>query len=482
MTARQGWAGPWCSGAQRMAASATDGGVVGRYRWVICGMLFAATAINYVDRQILGVLKPTLHLEYGWTETDFANVVFWSQAAYAVGYLGFGKFIDRVGARLGYAAAMVVWTLAHIAHALVTTLGGFIAVRLMLGLGESGNFPAGLKAIAEWFPKRERALATGILTAGSNVGAVLTPLIVPAVTVALGWRASFVLTGSFSLVWLIFWMKIYRRPEEHPKVGAAELAFINSDREEGPATAGQALGTRSIAAGASARDALADDAKPIPLRRLLTLRETWAYTLGRFLIDPIWWMFLFWLPDFFAKRYHLNLVDFGPPLAVVYVVSDSGSIAGGWLSSRLIRRGATVNVARKLAMLIAALFVVPVMFAMYAHSLWLAVAIVGLATAGHQGFSANLYTFPSDVFPKQAVASVVGIGGTAGAVGGMLMSKYAGWVLDSIGSYTPIFVVTGTVYLLALAVIHALSPRMEAVRLAPDRLTPTAVGPDSSRL
>jgi MFS transporter, ACS family, hexuronate transporter len=433
-------------------------------------MLFAATAINYIDRQILGVLKPTLQLEYGWTETAFANVVFWFQAAYAVGYLGFGKLIDRVGARLGYAAAVVVWTIAHIAHALVTTLGGFIAARLVLGLGEAGNFPAGLKAIAEWFPQRERALATGILTAGSNVGAVVTPLIVPAVTVALGWRASFVVTGSFSLVWLIFWMKIYRRPEEHPRVGAAELAFINSDREKGELAAGQAPGTRSMATAPAGIDA-----KPIPWRRLLTLRETWAFTLGRFLIDPIWWMFLFWLPDFFAKRYHLDLVDFGPPLAVVYVVSDLGSIAGGWLSSRLIRRGATVNVARKVTMLIAALLVVPVMFAMYAHSLWLAVAIVGLATAGHQGFSANLYTFPSDVFPKQAVASVVGFGGTAGAVGGMLMSKYAGWVLDSIGSYTPIFVVAGTVYLLALAVIHVLSPRMEAVRLlTPDRPVPTA--------
>jgi len=457
-------------------------------------MLFAATAINYIDRQILGVLKPTLQLEYGWTESAFANVVFWFQAAYAVGYLGFGKLIDRFGARFGFAAAVIVWTIAHVAHALVTTIGGFVAVRLVLGLGEAGNFPAGLKAIAEWFPKRERALATGILTAGSNVGAVVTPLIVPAITVALGWRASFVVTGSFSLVWLIFWLKIYRRPEEHPRVGAAELAWINSDREEeasaahdsagGPARASgpagdpaagdRAVGNRVVGAAAQGnvvdRDAAQGhaaqgDATTIPWRRLLTLRETWAFTLGRFLIDPIWWMFLFWLPDFFAKRYHLDLVDFGPPLAVVYVVSDLGSIAGGWLSSRLIRRGATVNVARKVAMLIAALLVVPVMFAMYAHSLWLAVGIVGLATAGHQGFSANLYTFPSDVFPKQAVATVVGIGGTAGAVGGMLMSKYAGWVLDSIGSYTPIFVVAGTVYLLALAVIHVLSPRMEAVRV-----------------
>ncbi len=433
---------------------------MGRYRWVICGMLVAATAINYIDRQIIGVLKPTLQVEYGWSETSFANVVFWFQAAYAVGYLGFGKLIDRFGARLGYAAAVVVWTVAHIAHALVTTIGGFIAVRLVLGLGESGNFPAGLKAIAEWFPKRERALATGILTAGSNVGAVLTPLIVPAITVAFGWRASFVVTGSLSLVWLIFWLKIYRRPEEHPRVGAAELAWINSDQEAGVGPPASGAGAHGTSTGGGSFV----EGGPILWRRLLTLRETWAFTLGRFLIDPIWWMFLFWLPDFFAKRYHLNLVDFGPPLAVVYVVSDLGSIAGGWLSSRLIRGGATVNFARKLAMLIAALLVVPVMFAMYAHSLWLAVAIVGLATAGPQGFSANLYTFPSDVFPKQAVASVVGIGGTAGAIGGMLMSKYAGWVLDSIGSYTPIFVVAGTVYLLALAVIHALSPRMEAVR------------------
>jgi MFS transporter, ACS family, hexuronate transporter len=439
---------------------------VGRYRWVICGMLFAATAINYIDRQIIGVLKPTLQLEYGWSETAFAGVVFWFQAAYAVGYLGFGKLIDRFGARLGYAAAVVVWTLAHIAHALVTTLGGFVFVRLVLGLGESGNFPAGLKAIAEWFPKRERALATGILTAGSNVGAVLTPLIVPAVTLAWGWRASFVVTGSFSLVWLIAWLKIYRRPEVHPRVGPAELAFINGDPGEGATTGTPATGT---------------PAAPIPWRKLLTLRETWAFALGRFLIDPIWWMFLFWLPDFFAKRYHLNLVEFGPPLAVVYVVSDLGSIAGGWLSSRLIRRGASVNVARKLAMFLAALLVMPVMFAMYADSLWLAVAIVGLATAGHQAFSANLYTFPADVFPKQTVGSVVGIGGTAGAVGGMLMSKYAGWVLDSIGSYTPIFVVAGTVYLLALVVIHALSPRMEAVGLMPDRPIPAASA-DVSRL
>lgn len=403
-------------------------------------MLFAATAINYVDRQILGVLKPLLQHELNWTETAYADVVFWFQMAYAAGYLAFGRLIDRIGARFGYILAMVVWSVAHVAHALVATIGGFIAVRVLLGLGESGNFPASLKAVAEWFPKRERALATGILNAGSNVGAIVTPLIVPAITVWLGWRATFVVTGAFSLIWIILWWKLYRPPASDPRVGPAELAHINSDPVE----------------EANAR---------ISWRKLLGVRETWAYVLGRFLIDPIWWMFLFWLPDFFAKRYGLNLVGFGPPLAVVYVLSDVGSVGGGWLSWYFIRNGATVNTGRKLALLAAAVLVVPVMFAMYAQSLWFAVGLIGLATAAHQAFSANLYTFPSDVFPKQAVASVIGMGGTAGAIGGMLMSKYAGWVLDRIGSYTPLFIVAGTVYLLAVGVIHALSPRMDAVKI-----------------
>jgi ACS family hexuronate transporter-like MFS transporter len=417
---------------------------VGRYRWVICALLFAATSINYVDRQIIGVLKPTLQLEFGWTESSFGDVVFWFQAAYALGYLGFGRVIDRVGARLGYAAVVMLWTAAHIAHAFVSSIGGFIAVRFALGLGESGNFPAGLKAIAEWFPKQERALATGIFVAGSNVGAIITPLLVPFVTYRWGWRAAFIVTGSFSLIWLVLWLKVYRRPQAHPKVSAAELAFINSDLPASPDPHGM---------------------PKIAWRILLRIPETWAYALARFLIDPIWWMFLFWLPDFFAKRYNLDLEHFGPPLVLVYLISDAGSIGGGWLSSRLIRRGFTVNRARKLTMLLASVLVMPVTLAMHASNLWLAVAIVGIATAGHQAFSATLYTFPSDVFPKQAVASVVGIGGTAGAIGGMLMAKYAGWVLDSIGSYTPIFIVAGTVYGAALIVLHALSPRFNPVTL-----------------
>jgi ACS family hexuronate transporter-like MFS transporter len=410
---------------------------------VICALLVAATSINYVDRQIIGVLKPTLQLEFGWTESSYGDVVFWFQAAYALGYLGFGRVIDRIGARLGYAAVVALWTAAHIAHALVSSLTGFIVARFALGLGESGNFPAGLKAIAEWFPKQERALATGLFVAGTNVGAIITPLIVPFVTYRWGWRAAFIVTGSFSVIWLVLWLKIYRRPQEHSRVSAGELAFINGDSSANP-DAPRAVNNMTW-------------------RVLLLVPETWAYALARFLIDPIWWMFLFWLPDFFAKRYNLDLEHFGPPLVVVYLVSDVGSISGGWLSSRLIRLGYSVNRARKLTMLLASMLVTPVMFAMHADNLWLAVAILGAATAGHQAFSATLYTFPSDVFPRGAVGTVVGIGGTAGAIGGMLMAKYAGWVLGGVGSYTPIFVVAGTVYILALIVVHALSPRYKPV-------------------
>jgi ACS family hexuronate transporter-like MFS transporter len=416
-----------------------DRPAMSRYRWVICALLFAATSINYVDRQIIGVLKPTLQHEYGWTESSYSDVIFWFQAAYALGYLGFGRLIDKIGARLGYATVVVLWTAAHIAHAFVSTIGGFIAVRFALGFGESGNFPAALKAIAEWFPKSERAFATGIFNAGSNIGAILTPLIVPGITLALGWRAAFVVTGSFSLVWLVVWLKVYRQPSVHPRVNREELTFITSD----PSANGER----------------------ISWRRLLRVRETWAYATARFLIDPIWWMFLFWLPDFFAKRYSLDLRNFGPPLVVVYAVSDIGSIAGGWMSSKLIRLRVNLNSARKLTMLLASVLVFPVMFAMYADNLWMAVALVGMATAGHQAFSVNLYTFPSDVFPKQAVASVVGIGGTAGAVGGMLMAKYAGWVLDAVGTYTPIFIVAAAAYWLALAALQFLAPRMNAVAL-----------------
>jgi ACS family hexuronate transporter-like MFS transporter len=411
----------------------------GRFRWVICALLFAATALNYVDRQIIGILEPRLAQQLHWTETDYANIVFSFQLAYALGYIAFGKLIDRMGARMGYALAVAIWTVAHVAHAWAGSLSSFMVARFAIGLGESGNFPAGLKAVAEWFPKRERALATGVFNAGANVGAIVTPLIVPAITLSLGWRAAFVITGSFTIVWLFVWLALYRSPRQHRRLGHAELALIESDPPDPPVA--------------------------IPWLSLLKVRETWAYAIGKFLIDPIWWMYLFWLPDFLVKRHHLDLKTFGPPLVAIYVVSDLGSVAGGWMSSRLLRAGCSLNAARKWTMLLCAVLVIPVVAAAYVDSLWAAVALVALATAAHQGFSCNLFTLPSDVFPRRAVGSLVGIGGAAGAIGGMLIAKYAGWVLDRIGSFTPIFALAGSAYLLALLVVHLLSPRLAPARV-----------------
>lgn len=412
---------------------------VGRFRWAICSLLLAATALNYVDRQIIGILEPTLAQRFHWTQTDYGDVVFWFQAAYAVGYLAFGKLVDRIGARAGYALAVGLWTVAHAAHAWAGALWEFMTLRFAIGLGESGNFPAALTAVAEWFPKKERAFATGIFNAGANVGAILTPLIVPAITLEFGWRAAFLITSSFTVVWLGVWLAVYRRPRQHPRVGAAELALIESD--------------------------LPDPSASIRWMRLLTVPETWAYAIAKFLTDPIWWMYLYWLPEFLVKRHQLDLKTFGPPLILIYLMSDLGSIAGGWLSSRLLRAGWSLNAARKSTMLVCALAVLPVYAAAHVNSLWPAVAIVGLATAAHQGFSANLFTLPSDVFPRQAVGSLIGIGGTAGAIGGMLLAKYAGWVLDRLGSFTPIFAVAASVYLLALLVVQLLAPRLAAARI-----------------
>jgi len=413
---------------------------VGGYRWTICALLFAATAINYIDRQTIGVLKPTLQAELKWSEGAYADIVFWFQCAYAIGYLAFGPIIDRIGARLGYAVAFSVWTLAHIAHGFVYTITQFALVRFTLGLGESGGFPSSLKATSEWFPQQERAFAVGVFNAGSNIGAIVTPLVVPAITLAWGWRAAFVATGVATFVWLIAWLAMYRSPSIHKKVSPAELAYIQSGESAAPATS-----------------------TSVSWLKLLRLRETWAYALGKFLTDPIWWLYLFWLPDFLSKRYNLDLKSFGPPLVAIYLLSDIGSVAGGWSSSKLMKSGRTANAARKLTMLVCALAVIPIVIAQFVSQLWLAVAIIGLATAAHQAWSANLMTLPSDMFPRVAVGSVVGIGGMAGAVGGMLMSKYNGYILDVFGSYQPIFALAGGAYIVGIVVIHALSPRLTPV-------------------
>lgn len=413
------------------------GRLAGRYRWVIVALLFAATAINYIDRQMIGVLKPTLAADMHWSETDYANIVFWFQAAYAIGYLSFGRIVDVIGARLGYAVAVTIWTVAHVAHGGVHGVMQFAMARFGLGIGESGNFPAGIKAVAEWFPQKERAFAIGLFNAGANVGAIVTPLLVPWLTITYGWRMAFIVTGVFGILWLAAWLLIYRRPTEHQRVNEAELAYIQQDP--------------------------ADPVEPIGWRRLITVRECWAYAAGKFCIDPIWWFFLFWLPGYLGERYGLDLLSFGPPLVAIYLLSDAGSVVGGWMSGRMMNAGLSVNAARKITMLVCAVAVLPVCFAQSIDNLWLAVLVIGIATAAHQAFSANLYTLPSDMFPRAAVGSVVGIGGTAGAIGGMLMAKYAGYILDSIGSYTPLFIVAGCAYFLALLAVHLLSPRLQRV-------------------
>ncbi|MEP6788408.1 MAG: MFS transporter, partial [Acidobacteriota bacterium] len=312
---------------------------------------------------------------------------------------------------------------------------GFSAARFALGLGEAGNFPAAVKTVAEWFPKKERALATGIFNSGSNIGAIVTPLVVPWITVVYGWRAAFIVTGALGFIWLIFWLLLYRRPEEHPRLSASELAYIRSDH--------------------------AEPTSKIPWLRLFPHRQTWAFAAGKLITDPVWWFYLFWLPDFLGKNYNLDLKNIGLPLIVIFMMADVGSIAGGWLSSAFIKCGWTINAGRKISMLICALCVVPIVFAAHAENLWVAVGLIGLATAAHQGWSANLFTLTSDMFPRRAVGSVVGIGGMAGAIGGMMIAKVAGYLLEWTGNYFSLFAFAALAYLIALLIIHLLVPRLE---------------------
>jgi ACS family hexuronate transporter-like MFS transporter len=432
---------------------------IGKFRWTICGLLFLAATINYIDRQVIGILKPTLQAQFGWTEIDYGDIVFAFQMAYAIGYLFAGRVMDLLGIKRGFALALTIWSLAAMGAAAVPRFGpaaalllgafgltytasvaGFIVVRFVLGLGESGNFPAAIKTVAEWFPQRERAFATGLFNAGTNIGAVITPMTVPFITARFGWAWAFVLTGMFGFAWLVAWLTIYEKPDRHPRLKAPERAFICSD-PVAPET-------------------------HMPWLSLMGYRQTWSFAAAKFLTDPIWWMYLFWLPDFFSRNYGLSLLELGPPIIVIYVIADVGSVGGGWLSSTLIRRGWSVNAARKTAMLACALAVVPIVFAANVQSMWGAVALISLATAAHQGWSANLFTFASDMFPRQAVGSVVGLGGFAGAVGGMLIAKVTGYVLQVTGSYTTVLMIAGGAYLVALAVVQILTPKLEPARIA----------------
>jgi MFS transporter, ACS family, aldohexuronate transporter len=410
-----------------------------RHRWVICSLLFTGATINYVDRQVLAVLKPTLQAQLGWSEIGYGNIVTAFQAAYALGMLGVGRFIDRVGTRVGLATTAAFWAFATMAHALAGGVLGFAAARVALGLGEAGMFPAAGKAVAEWFPRRERAFATGLFNSGTNVGPIVCPLLAPWLVGAVGWRATFVVMGALALAWIVPWLATYRPPEEHPRISPDELRALHAERAPGAAR---------LSWGA-----------------LLGHREAWAIALGKLLTDPIWWLYLFWIPDFLHRNHGLDLKGLGPPLVTIYLLSFFGGIGGGWLSSRLIRRGWSTNAARKTTMLVGALAVLPILGAARTTSLWTAVALIGLAVGGHQAFSANLLTLPSDLFPVSSVASVMGIGGMGGAIGGIVIAQTAGRILQLTGSYHTLFVLAASAYPIALAVIHWLSPRLAPVSL-----------------
>ena len=419
--------------------SQTSGSAVGHLRWVICTLLLLGVTKNYMDRQVLGVLKTTLQHTFGWNEIDYGNLVFAFQAAYAVGMVVVGRLIDRLGTRFGYALAMAFWSLAAMGHAAANSFTGFLVARSGLGFGEAGVFPASIKSVSEWFPKKERSLAIGIFNAGSNVGAIITPLTVPWITVHWGWRWAFLITGGLGFIWLALWLGFYRKPEEHASISKRELEYIRSDPSDPPVQ--------------------------IKWISLVSYSQTWAFIAGKFFIDPIWWLYLFWVPDFLQRSHGLALMQIGVPIVVIYVIADVGSVAGGWLSSWMIGRGKSVNFARKITMLLCAICILPIVAAYRVESLWGAVLIIGFAAGGHQGFSANLFALTSDTFPSRAVGSVVGMGGMAGAIGGMLIAKIVGYTLQWTGSYMIPFFIAGSAYFVALACIQILSPRLEPVQL-----------------
>lgn len=408
---------------------------------MICGLLFFATTVNYVDRQVLSILKPTLQTEFGWNEKEYGLIVFGFQLAYALVMPIAGRIIDRIGTRLGYTIAVAVWSLASVSHALASGFWSFSLARFGLGAGEAANFPTAIRTVADWFPQKERSFATGIFNSGSNVGVIVAAITVPLLTLHYGWRAAFIVTGGLGFLWVIPWLLWFRKPAEHPWISKSELALIQSG---GPTEA----------------------VTKIPTKQILRFGAARAFIVGKFLTDPVWWFYLTWIPGFFNTVYHVNLTNIGLPLIVIYLMADVGSVGGGWLFAGMVSRGWTPNRSRKMAMLICAVMAVPVMYVYYVKTIWPAVILIGLAAASHQGWSANLFTMASDAFPRRAVGSVVGIGGLAGAIGGMILQPAVGAWLDFSGkSYGPIFVIAGIMYLIALLLIQWLVPKLELLNL-----------------
>ena len=422
----------------------------GKLRWTVVALLFFATTINYIDRQVLGLLKPTLEKEFQWTETSYSRIVMALTASYAIGLLVFGWYIDRIGTRLGYIVSIIIWSFAAMGHALVRTSFGFGIARAALGLGESGNFPAAIKAIAEWFPKKDRAFATGIFNSGANIGAVLAPPIVYALQRAFGWRSAFIWTGALGFLWLIWWWYKYEVPSRHKKITEEEKAYIISDTNN-----------------------QGDEGVRMPWLKLLGIRQTWAFVFGKFLTDPIWWFFLFWLPSWLSTRFGVDLkANLGLPIIIIYTATSIGSIGGGWLSSYLIKKGMPVFRARQRAMLIFAICVLPIFLVRYVTDIWQAVWLVSLAAASHQAWSANIYTTASDMFPKKTVSSIIGIGGMAGAIGGILFPWLVGNILehykllgDINAGYNILFVISAITYLIAWCLMRLLAPGKNTVNL-----------------
>ncbi|MEO6637220.1 MAG: MFS transporter [Ginsengibacter sp.] len=427
---------------------------MGRYRWTICSLLFFATTINYLDRSVISLLKPYLETQFKWTESDYADIVIAFQLSYAVGMILVGRFIDKVGTKIGYALSTLVWSLAAMGHALATGTMGFAVARAALGVSEAGNFPAAIKTTSEWFPKKERAFATGIFNSGANVGAIVAPLTVPLIAEKMGWQWAFILTGAIGFIWLALWVYVYEIPAKNKRLSKEEYAYINGDADE-PV------------------DAL-EKAPKTSWFKLLGFRQTWAFVLGKFLTDPIWWFFLFWLPAFLDAQYGIKGTDIALPVALVYTMSTVGSVGGGWLPLFLVNRGWRVFRARKTSMLIYAFCVIPVVFAQWLGSMnmWLAVFIIGIATSAHQAWSANIFTTVSDMFPKKTVASVTGLGGMAGSIGGILIALLAGLLFDKyklLGNietgYYIMFFICGSAYLIAWLVMHLLVPKEKKVNI-----------------
>jgi len=430
---------------------------IGNYRWTICGLVFFATTVNYLDRQVISLLKSTLSEELNWNDGDYANIEIAFKLFYAFGMLGAGRLVDKLGTKIGYAVATTLWSVAAVAHALVNSVLGFAVVRSALGITEAGNFPAAIKTVAEWFPKKERAFATGIFNSGTNFGAIIAPLSVPFIAAEMGWQWAFIITGMLGFVWLVLWLMFYETPAKSPRLSKAEYDYIHSD----------------------AAEVLADkndiDKPQVSWAKLLSFRQTWAFAIGKLLTDPIWWFYLFWLPDFLQSQYKLSGTGIAVPVAVVYSLSTIGSILGGYLPMYLIKIGWPVFRARKTSMLIYALCVSPIIFAQIlgSMSMWYAVCVIGFAAAAHQAWSANIFTTVSDMFPKYTTASVTGIGGMFGALCGILLSAlvqknmfvYYRSINQIETAYYIMFFVCGAAYVLAWVIMHLLVPKMKQVDL-----------------